>query len=402
MWTYSRKTKRQKTVIRQRTGLKFLLFLLFLGSIFIGLPGKSVKAASASITIDTSKKQVVKGDTVYVVITVSSYESIQSFSGYFSYDNRYLQFVNGGSVVHGNDDKFLIDDINRTDSAVKLKYSIKFKARKKGSTTIALQKPYKVCADDNSGSEMSVSYNALSVTVLSKKEAEASSLAQQPDTATAFPQASGQPKAQASGQPQNSPDTAGRKKASDQPKTSMNSSEPKETKDQDDKRDSSKSGTNAHITKANGKTYLRSSLQIELVELKDDSLLPDGFSKITMEIDGNEITAYALDGSTDYNYVLLYGKDTEEGFFLYDKQESAVYPYEKVKQWYRGTDDSQNNTLKQKIKSYQYVIAIMAVLCVLMLMITVAFGMHHNDQEEIWEQEMEETDDDEDKMREDR
>lgn len=132
MWKDSRKTKRQKTVIRKRTSRGFLFFLLFCTILLNGLSGKNAQAASASITIDTSKKQVVKGDTVYVVITVSSSESIKSFNGYFSYDNRYLQFVNGGSVVHGNDDKFLVDDINRTGSATKLKYSIKFKARKKG------------------------------------------------------------------------------------------------------------------------------------------------------------------------------------------------------------------------------------------------------------------------------
>ena len=182
MWKDSRKTKRQKTVIRKRTSRGFLFFLLFCTILLNGLSGKNAQAASASITIDTSKKQVVKGDTVYVVITVSSSESIKSFNGYFSYDNRYLQFVNGGSVVHGNDDKFLVDDINRTGSATKLKYSIKFKARKKGSTTIALQKPYKVCADDSSSGEMSVSYNALNIAVLSKKEAIASSQPQQSNT----------------------------------------------------------------------------------------------------------------------------------------------------------------------------------------------------------------------------
>ena len=90
-----------------------------------------------------------------------------------------------------------------------------------------------------------------------------------------------------------------------------------------------------------------------------------------------------------------------EGFFLYDKQEGALYPYEKVKQWYRSqAKDSQDSTQTQTIRSYQYIIAIMAVLCVLMLVITVAFGMHRNYQKEIWEQEIEEIDNDE--MKEDR
>ena len=113
-------------------------------------------------------------------------------------------------MVHGNDDKFLVDDINRTGSATKLKYSIKFKARKKGSTTIALQKPYKVCADDSSSGEMSVSYNALNIAVLSKKEAIASSQPQQSNT-EALPNATDHPQTEVSGKPETSPDRANAK-----------------------------------------------------------------------------------------------------------------------------------------------------------------------------------------------
>lgn len=492
MWTDSRKTKRQKTAIRKRTSRGFLFFLLFCTVLLTGLSAKKAQAASASITIDTSKKQVVKGDTVYVVITVSSSDSIKSFTGYFSYDNRYLQFVNGGSVVHGNDDKFLVDDINRTSSATKLKYSIKFKARKKGSTTIALQKPYKVCADDSSSGEMSVSYNALNIAVLSKKEAVASSQPQQSNTATALPNASNRPQTEASGKPETSPDRADAKNEPDPSKDPKASAAPEVTRGPDDiagssrlrklsiadaqiapefqpsirkysgfvttnqdtldisyeaedskasvtvkgnknlkegkhtikivvtsvnhkktvyrfqlnvtKQDQAKDGANSiQITQTNGKTYLSGGLQIELLELEDESLLPDDFSKTTIEIAGNEITAYALDGSTDYNYVLLYGKSDAEGFFLYDKQEEALYPYEKVKQWYRSqSEDSQDSTQTQTIRSYQYIIAIMAVLCVLMLVITIAFGLHRNYQKEIWEQEIEEDENEEDKMKEDR
>ncbi len=46
MWTDSRKTKRQKTVIRKRTSRGFLFFLLFCTILLNGLSGKNAQAAS--------------------------------------------------------------------------------------------------------------------------------------------------------------------------------------------------------------------------------------------------------------------------------------------------------------------------------------------------------------------
>ena len=336
---------------------------------------------------------------------------------------------------------------------------------------------------------MSVSYNALNIAVLSKKEAIASSQPQQSNT-EALPNATDHPQTEVSGKPETSPDRANAKNQPGPSKDPKASATPEVTRGPDDiagssrlrklsitdaqiapefqpsirkysgfvttnqdtldisyeaedskasvtvkgnknlkegkhtikivvtsvnhkktvyrfqlnvaKQDQTKDGANSiQVTQTNGKTYLSGGLQIELLELEDESLLPDGFSKTTIEIAGNELTAFTLDSSTDYNYVLLYGKGDAEGFFLYDKQEGALYPYEKVKQWYRSqAKDSQDSTQTQTIRSYQYIIAIMAVLCVLMLVITVAFGMHRNYQKEIWEQEIEEIDNDE--MKEDR
>ena len=60
----------------------------------------------------TTKQQVVsKGDTVYVMVTVTSTTAMSGFEGFFTYDNTVLQFQTGGSVVYGNDDAFQISDI---------------------------------------------------------------------------------------------------------------------------------------------------------------------------------------------------------------------------------------------------------------------------------------------------
>ncbi len=136
----------------------------------MGLGAKKASAAGATVSITTKNTTVTKGDTVYVVIRVSAADKMQSFEGYFSYDNRILQFVTGGSVVHGNDDKFRIQDTERESSASDITYSVKFLARKQGSTAITMEKPYSVRTDDDNATKMSVSYNTLNILV--KKKAQ--------------------------------------------------------------------------------------------------------------------------------------------------------------------------------------------------------------------------------------
>ena len=132
--------------------------------------GKSADCADIKIT---TKQQVVsKGDTVYVMVTVTSTTAMSGFEGFFTYDNTVLQFQTGGSVVYGNDDAFQISDIDRSSTATKLKYSIKFKARKAGDTEIALTEPYHVFGESTS-TKLSASYNSLVLVVKDREKATA-------------------------------------------------------------------------------------------------------------------------------------------------------------------------------------------------------------------------------------
>ncbi|MBR1740667.1 MAG: hypothetical protein IJ733_02135 [Lachnospiraceae bacterium] len=92
-----------------RVLLGILLFGVF--SISCMFTGSRAKASSASISLQARDTTLVKGDTIFVLVTVSSMDDIYGFEGYFSYDNRYLRFVSGGKLVHGNDDAFRIQDV---------------------------------------------------------------------------------------------------------------------------------------------------------------------------------------------------------------------------------------------------------------------------------------------------
>lgn len=109
---------------------------------------------------------------MYVMVTVTSTTAMSGFEGFFTYDNTVLQFQTGGSVVYGNDDAFQISDIDRSSTATKLKYSIKFKARKAGDTEIALTGPYHVFGESTS-TKLSASYNSLVLVVKDREKATA-------------------------------------------------------------------------------------------------------------------------------------------------------------------------------------------------------------------------------------
>ena len=56
-------------------------------------------ADCADIKITTKQQVVSKGDTVYVMVTVTSTTAMSGFEGFFTYDNTVLQFQTGGSVA---------------------------------------------------------------------------------------------------------------------------------------------------------------------------------------------------------------------------------------------------------------------------------------------------------------
>lgn len=145
---------------------KILLFFLIC---FITWQAETcdVDAAGANISIKTDTSTVTKGDIFYVIITVESTEALNGFEGYFSYNQSVMKYVTGGTVSSGNDDEFSISDLNREESSTELKYSIQFKARKAGSSTIALKSPYGVYGVEDSG-KMSVASNILNILVVKK------------------------------------------------------------------------------------------------------------------------------------------------------------------------------------------------------------------------------------------
>ena len=207
----------KKKQILARMGAAVLLLLFLTVGVF--WQSGQAKAAGADIQI-TSKRQTVQvGDTVYVVIKISSSTEMSGFEGFFSYDNKLLKFETGGSVVYGNDNEFQISDIDRETKSKVLKYSIKFTARKAGTTSIDLSKPYHAYGESTSD-KLSVSYNALALVINKKGTQTTAPAVQQTPTVTAKP--SDAPQAPPKEQPQDTKEPA----PSDAPKNEPDKDQP--------------------------------------------------------------------------------------------------------------------------------------------------------------------------------
>lgn len=329
--------------------------------------GVSVSAAGATVSIQTKNTTVTVGDTVYVLITVKSSQELSGFEGHFPYDNRVLQFQTGGSVVYGNDDEFRIVDVERNGTVTQIKYSIKFQARREGSTTITLEKPYNVFGESTS-EKLSVSYNSLTI-VVKKKDGKDS-------TPTPDPQIT--PNVQPSETP--SPPTPSPVKKKKKKKKAKATEVPEETPAAvDSSQTAPQDGVRAFLSKDN--VMISGSSSIQITEPEADQI-PQGFGKTELELDGQTIPAYALESNTEHTYVLLYGKSgDQEQFFLYDKERDTLLPYDQVRAWYRSNTDGivseKQSQAELKAKRLQYVVGILLAFSALMLLAVISIYMKY-------------------------
>lgn len=411
----SRKTKKNTKSDRRFGSILVAFLLIVLTGTSCLLVKDTAKAASASISVQSRENTLVKGDTVFVLVTVSSMDEIYGFEGYFRYDSRYLKFISGGKLVHGNDDAFHIQDVEHLTGTNKIVYSIKFKARKAGNTSVELKKPYHVLGKENT--KMSVSYDGMQMMIKEQgkttlttpqptKEPEPAETEETP-VPTEIPQI----------QPTDPPHKKGDEIGSvDLKKLSVAGVELTPAFSRNIKRYSGTLGTSdpfvdiryktadslavvslkGHDTLQNGKNiikitvkngdrkktyritlnvrmlkgvgssgsngvfveksgkkqYLSGNITVEAGYVKDESVLPKDFEKIMVSIDGNRIKGYAYGGKMDQGYYLIYGKNTK-AFYIYDEEKRQLLPYEQVKNWYRSMGGQDFSELEQSEKKIE-------------------------------------------------
>lgn len=362
-------------LVRSRTIRKMIWRMLGIvwgmaAVLFVGIMANGTQASAdgATVSIQTRNTTVTEGDTVYVLITVKSSQGLSGFEGHFPYDNRVLQFQTGGSVVYGNDNEFRIVDVEREGTVKQIKYSIKFQARREGNTTITLRKPYNVFGESTS-EKLSVSYNTLTIVVKKKEDS---------DTAAAPAPQGTQPVVSPSAQPSSMPTPTPKKrkkkkkeKATVAPEETPVVAEKNQTVAQD--------GVRAILSK--DKVIVSGTSSIQIVEPEADQI-PQGFGKTELDLDGQTVTAYALESNTEHTYVLLYGKTgDQERFYLYDREQNTLLPYDQVRAWYRSNMDGivseKESQAELKAKRLQYVVGILLAFSGLMLLAVISIYMKY-------------------------
>lgn len=136
-------------------------------------------AASAAIEIEASDTGICVGDSFYIIITVESEAAIGDVDAYFTYDDKKLEFVTGGSIVSEENKLIHIKD-KISDADYTKKYSVELKAKRSGNSEIALISPFKIL-DAEDGTSMSTSSNRLSLYIAKEGSAGAGEAVPEPE-----------------------------------------------------------------------------------------------------------------------------------------------------------------------------------------------------------------------------
>ncbi len=136
------------------------LFLLFLLILF---PLK-VNASNATISVSSSSKNVVVGNTFTVTVKITSSASIGAWQFDLKHDSSYWTVTSGSENLH------VADSTKSTSSQKTVTYTYTFKVKKSGTSSITVAN-YRV-ADFTTNDYMNVSSNPNSITVKAITQAE--------------------------------------------------------------------------------------------------------------------------------------------------------------------------------------------------------------------------------------
>ena len=106
----------------------------------------------------------------------------------------------------------------------------------------------------------------------------------------------------------------------------------KETESETKVREQQEKGT-SNITfsvyEKDGSIYIQNQYQFQVMDVKDDEVIPSGYVKTTVDIDGKSVPAYTMQNDLDNNYLLMYlkGASDEPTLYQYDRQEKTLQRY---------------------------------------------------------------------------
>ena len=366
-----------------KTAALFLAIVFVLVSVILPVMLRSAPAHAASAKVDfTAKSQNVKaGDVFHVVCTVSSTKEFNDVEMNLLYDAALFQFVQGGSKAGGDGGVVRISSVGNEDAVKKKTFSLQFKALRKGRGSFIDEN---VKIRDASGENFSVSANLLTVNV-----SDGGAAAPLPSDALE-PEATPEPTPEVvlstnnklkalsfnglSMTPDFNPevleykvnvdyktevlyfsyvpghgkqkvrlkDNSGLVPGENTVKVVVSSESGdkrvykiqvvKETEEQTKVREKSENGSSDFafsVFQKKNSIFIQNQYQFEVVNVDDKDVLPSGYVKTSVELDGKSVPAYTMENDLENNYLLMYlkGVGGEPTLYQYDREEKTIQRY---------------------------------------------------------------------------
>lgn len=362
---------------RKVTTRMALIAVLLCAAASVFLCSERAYAASAKVVLTSEPQKVKVGDTFHVVCTVSSSEKFLDVRMKLLYDAGMFEFVQGGGKVSGGNGELVISSVGNEESVKKRTFSLEFKALKKGGGGFDLDKQVEIVNED--GESFSVSSDLVGVSV-SEAEGEGSpeeGQEEQPQ-ATAVPSTNNKLKMLSfngiSMKPEFDADVLDytvtvdfdtnilyfnytpengqarvRIRNNDQLVPGENTVKVtvtaesgdkrvykirviKETEDETRVREQSEKGASDitfSVYEKKGAIYIQNQYQFQVADVAEEDIIPSGYVKTSVELDGKSVPAYTMENDLDNNYLLMYlkGISGEPTLYQYDRAEKTLQRY---------------------------------------------------------------------------
>ena len=384
-------------------------FILLLSMIF---PSTISQGASCTVMLSADSLEVTEGDTFMVQVEISSESNLGGVEAYIHYDESILEYEMGTTVITGGEGVLKILDNDIVDTTTYRKYAMKFKAIKNGICNFNIKNTTVYDYDDNSA--MSLSTNQLSIKVAAPVTASSNAKLQDllvapgelnpefsqdvyeynitigneynklvisaiPDDEAAKVSVTG-----------NENLVVGENKilikvtaesGDIEEYTIVTTREDIKEDDNLDNEDQTNPGEDENleetkkleVEKTPEGIVIKSYSELTLVELTDESILPEGYVKNTLLLDGVAVTVYEDKSSSNRDFVLIYGKqkDGVAQFYQYDKKEKTLQRCNIITEGNRKTiatfgtyDIEKNAEYKNSIAKFKFIIVGLSILSI--------------------------------------
>jgi len=357
--------------------------------------------------------EVTEGDTFMVQVEISSESNLGGVEAYIYYDESILEYEMGTTVITGGEGVLKILDNDIVDTTTYRKYALKFKAIKNGICNFNIKNATVYDYDDNSA--MSLSTNQLSIKVVAPVTSSSNAKLQNllvapgelnpefsqdvyeynitigneynklvisaiPDDEAAQVSVTGNENlvvgenkilikvTAESGDIEEYTIVTTRKDIKDEDKNVDNddNTNPGGVENPEDTKI-------LEVEKTPEGIVIKSVSELTLVELTDESVLPEGYVKNTLLLDGVAVTVYEDKSSSNRDFVLIYGKqkDGVAQFYQYDKKEKTLQRCNIITEGDSKTivtfgtyDIEKNAEYKNSIAKFRFIIAGLSILSI--------------------------------------